>query len=135
MLKGWNYWTHITNLLNLVENKLNYKKNYLYDPFSLPYNQSLLSSTQDSIESLATPQEADLDDEHIRILLASPRYLLEREASAERSQIYPSEREGLMSSSSQSLNFFGTRKAMAWLSQQKSLDKKIFQKESNLLIF
>ena len=34
----------------------------------LPFNQSLLSSTQDSIESIATPQEADLDDEQIRAL-------------------------------------------------------------------
>ena len=33
------------------------------DPFSLPKNQSLLSPTQDSIESIATPQEAVLDDE------------------------------------------------------------------------
>ena len=57
------------------------------DKFSLPYNQALLSSTQDSIESLAMPQEADLDDEQIRALLASPRYMLEREASAERSQM------------------------------------------------
>ena len=65
------------------------------------YNQSLLSSAQDSIESIATPQEADLEDEQIRALLASPRYLPEREASAERSQVYHSERENLMSSSSQ----------------------------------
>ena len=50
----------------------------IFDPFSLPYNQSLLSSTQDSIASLATPQEADLEDEQIRALLASPRYLQER---------------------------------------------------------
>ena len=57
------------------------------DKFSLPYNQSLLSSTQDSFESLATPQEADLDDEQIRALVASPWFLPEREASAERSQI------------------------------------------------
>ena len=35
---------------------------------TLPFNQSLLSSTQDSIESIATPQEADLDDEQIRAL-------------------------------------------------------------------
>ena len=67
----------------------------LGDKFSLPYNQSLRSSTQYSVESLATPQEADLDDEQIRALLASPRYLPEGEASAERSQIYHSEREGL----------------------------------------
>ena len=60
-------------------------KELIYDPISLPYNQSLLSSTQDSLESLAAPQEADLDDEQIRALLASPRYFPEREASAERS--------------------------------------------------
>ena len=64
------------------------------DKFSFPYNQSLLSSTQDSIERSAMPQEADLDDEQIRALLASPRCLPEREASAERSQIYHSETEG-----------------------------------------
>ena len=44
---------------------------------SLPYKQSLLSSIQDSVGSSATPQEADLDDEQIRALLASPRYLPE----------------------------------------------------------
>ena len=49
-------------------------KGLICDPFSLHYNQSLLSSTQDSIESIAAPQEADLDDEQIRALLASPRY-------------------------------------------------------------
>ena len=80
---------------------------------TLSYNQSLLTSTRDSIESIATPQKADLDDEQIRALLASPRYLPERETSAERSQIYHSEREGLMSSSFQSLNFFGTGKPVA----------------------
>ena len=88
----------------------------IVDKFSLPCNQSFLSSTQDSVESLATPQEADWDDEQIRALLASPRYLPEREASAERSEIYHSEREGLVSSSSKSLNFIGTGKPVAWLS-------------------
>ena len=62
------------------------------DPFSLPYNQSLLSSTQDPIGSIATPQEADLDDEQIRALPASPWYLPEREACAARSQVYHSEK-------------------------------------------
>ena len=52
---------------------------------TLSYNHSLLSSTQNSFESIATPQEADLDDEQIRALLVSPRYLPERPASAERS--------------------------------------------------
>ena len=36
---------------------------------TLSYNQSLLSSTQACIESIATPQEEDLDDEQIRDLL------------------------------------------------------------------
>ena len=88
---------------------------------SVHHNQSLLSSTQDSVESLAMPQEADLDDEQIRALSASPRYLPKREASAERSQIYHSEREGLLSSSSQSLNFIGTGKLVAWPSHHKRL--------------
>ena len=103
------------------------------DKFSLPYKQSSLSSPQDSVECLATPQEADLDDEHIRALLASPRYLPEREVSAERSQVYHSERESLMSRSSQRLNFIGTGKPAAWLSHQKSLGQDEFQKESNVL--
>ena len=38
---------------------------------TLSCNQSLLSSTQDSMESIATPQEADLDDEQIRALLGT----------------------------------------------------------------
>ena len=70
-------------------------KGLICDPFSLPCDQSLLSSAQDSIESIATPQEADLDDEQIRALLASPPYSPEREASAERSQVYHSEKNRL----------------------------------------
>ena len=66
-------------------------KSEIEDEFSSPFDQSWLSLTQDSMESLATPQEADLDDEQIRALLASPRYLTKREASAERSQVYHSE--------------------------------------------
>ena len=46
---------------------------------------------QVTIERGASPQVADLDDEQIRALLASPRYLPEREASAERLQIHHSE--------------------------------------------
>ena len=47
-------------------------KELTYDPFSFPYDQSLLSSTQDFVESIATPHEADLDNEQLRALLASP---------------------------------------------------------------
>ena len=88
---------------------------------SLSYNHSFISSTQDSAESIATPQEADLDDEQIRALLASPWYLPEREASAERSQVYHSERESLMSSSSQDPKPVGTGKLVAVFSSQNRL--------------
>ena len=82
------------------------------DKFSLPYNQSLLlSSTQDYIESRA---------------LASPRYLPEREASAERPQNYHSEGEGWWTSSCESLNFICTGKPVAWLSHQKRLGQDEF---------
>ena len=47
---------------------------------------NLCPTNQDSIESIAMLQEADLDDEQICALLASPRYLPEREESAERSE-------------------------------------------------
>ena len=40
---------------------------------TLSCNQSMLFSTRDSIASIAMPLEADLDDEQIRALLASPR--------------------------------------------------------------
>ena len=96
---------------------------------TLSYNQSFLSSTQDSAESITTPQEADFDDEQLRALLASPLYMQEREASAERSQGYHSERESLMSSSSQDLT--STGKLVAVFSCQSRLNQDIFR-ETNL---
>ena len=50
---------------------------------------------------MTPPLDSDLDDEQIRALLASPLYLQDREANAERSQVNHSAREKLMSSSSQ----------------------------------
>ena len=79
----------------------------------LSYNQSFLPSTYDSAESIATPPESDFDDEQLRALLASPLYLQERGASAERSQVYHSERENLMSRSSQDQTTGGTGKPVA----------------------
>ena len=62
----------------------------------LSFHQPIAASTYDSAESIATPlPESDLDDEQLRALLASPLYLQEREASADRSQVYLSEREKL----------------------------------------
>ena len=55
----------------------------------------------DSDESLAFHAlDSDLDDEQIRTLLASPLYLQEREASADRSRVYHSLRANSVSSSS-----------------------------------
>ena len=94
---------------------------------SLSYNQSFLPSTHDSAESIATPPESDFDDEQLRALLASPLYLQERGASAERSQVYRSERESLMSSSSQDPTtistgkLVGTGKPVAVFSSQSRL--------------
>ena len=52
-----------------------------------------VTSTSDSAESIATPPpESDVDDEQIRNMLAPPLYLQEREASADRSQVYHSYR-------------------------------------------
>ena len=65
------------------------------------FHQSIIASTYDSAESIATPPESDSDDEQLRALLTSPLYLQKEGASAERSQVYHSERENLMSSSSQ----------------------------------
>ena len=54
-----------------------------------------------SAESIATPPpESDLDDDHIRSLLASPLYLQEREASVDRSRVCHSFQENSVSSSS-----------------------------------
>ena len=61
-----------------------------------------MASTCDSEESIATPPpDSDLDHDQIRALLASPLYFQERQANAERLQVYQSLRENLMSSSSQ----------------------------------
>ena len=66
------------------------------------FHQPSIASTCDSAESIATPPpDSDLDDDQIRALLASSLFLHERETNAERSQVYHSARENLMSSSSQ----------------------------------
>ena len=89
----------------------------------LSFHQSITASTYDSAESIATP-ESDSDDDQLRPLLASPLYLQEREASAERSQVYHSERENLMSSSSQ--DPISTRKPVALFSSQNRLNQATF---------
>ena len=84
-----------------------------------------ITSTYDSAESIATPPpESDLDDEQIRALLASLLYLPEREASADRSQVYLSVREKLMSSSSQDPK--STRKPVALFSSKNRSNKEKF---------
>ena len=65
------------------------------------FHRPSMTSTCDSAESIATSApESDLDDEQIRHMLASPLYLLEREASADRSRVYHSFTENSVISSS-----------------------------------
>ena len=65
------------------------------------FHRPSMTSTYDSAESVATlPPEPGLDDEQIRNMLASPLYLQEREASADRPRVYHSFREYVVSSSS-----------------------------------
>ena len=90
----------------------------------LSFHQSIMGSTYDSAESIARSPESDLDDKQLRALLASPLYLQEREASAERSQVFYSERENLMSSSSQ--DPISTGKPVASISSQNRLNPETF---------
>ena len=49
------------------------------------FHRPSMTSTCDSAESVAThPPESDLDDEQLREKVASPLYLQERQASADR---------------------------------------------------
>ena len=67
------------------------------------------------------------DNEQLRALLASPLYVQEREASAERSQVSHSERENLISSSSQ--DPISTGKLVTsqnWLNQETFTDREDF---------
>ena len=83
----------------------------------LSFHQSITASTYDSAESIATRHpESDLDDEQLRALMASPLHLQERESSTERSQVYHSERENVMCSSSQ--DPISTGKLVALFSSQ-----------------
>ena len=86
-----------------------YEPNRLAEEVILPntelrpsfFHTQSTTSAYDSAESIATrPPESDWDDEHIRTMLASPLYLQEREASADRSRVHHSLRENTMSTSS-----------------------------------
>ena len=85
------------------------------------FHRPIITSTYDSAERIATPPpESDLDNEQIRALLASPLYLQEREreASADRSQVYHSVREKL------GVKF--RRKPVALFSSQRKSSSEIF---------
>ena len=88
----------------------------------LSFNQSIIASACDSAESIATPPESDFDDEQHCALLASPLYLQERGANAERSQVKLSVRENLMSGSSQDPT--STGKCVALFASQNRLNQE-----------
>ena len=75
--------------------------NYVYRHHVEPRVKLHVPTTYDTSESIATPPlESDLDDDQIRNMLASPLFIQEREASADRSRVYHSFRENSVSSSS-----------------------------------
>ena len=114
--------THCTEDKQLTEHE-----DLRVNPLSV--HQSIIASTYDSAESIATHPESDLDDEQLHALLASPLYLQEREASTERSQVYHPERENLMSSSSQ--DRISTGKPVALFSSKNRLNQETFSDREN----
>ena len=99
------------------------------NPFS--YNQSLLSSAQDSIWKHCNTSRSRLERTNQFVLCWLHRgNLLEQEASAERSQVCHSEKEGLMSSSSQGLNVIGTGRTCCIVFTSESVEsRRIFWEE------
>ena len=84
------------------------------------FHHPSMASTFDSAESPVS----DSHDEQIRVLLASSLSLQEREANAKRSQVCHSEREHLMSSSSQ--DPISTGKLVALFSSKNGLNQEAF---------
>ena len=96
------------------------------------FHRPSMASTHDSAESFVTPPpESDLDDQ-VRKMLASPLYLQEREASADRPRVYHSFRENSVSSSSHFRESVGKPAAMfshkrEW--SQETLSEKAFPQD------
>ena len=88
------------------------------------FHRQSVASTCDSAGGIATPPPEDLDDEQNRALLASPLYMQEREAHADRTQVYRSVRENLMSSSSQDPK--STERPVALYSSKNRLNQETF---------
>ena len=82
------------------------------------------SQRRPAIQRKASRRPQSRDDEQLRALLASPLYIEERGESAERSQVYHSEREILMSSSSQDPT--STGKPVAVFPSQNRLNQDTF---------
>ena len=85
-----------------------------------------MTSTNDSAERIATPSpESDLDDEQIGTLLASPLYLQDREAGADRSRVCHSLRENSVSDredfSSEHQHFSGNNEHLPSDSQTRKI--------------
>ena len=89
------------------------------------FRRPSMASSCDSAESIGTsPPDSDLDDEQIRALLASPLYLQEREANAERSQVFDSTRENFKSSSSK--DPISTARPVALFASKKQVESRRF---------
>ena len=88
-----------------------------------------MTLTYDSAESIASqPSESDLVSEQLRDMLASPLYLQEKEASADRSRVYRSYRKNSVSSSSHFLANAG-RPAAVFSHRRKSSQESLSDRE------
>ena len=98
--------THLSEYQDLAEHEdLRVKPLFFHRPS--------IASTCDSAESIATrPPDSDLDDDHIRALLASPLY-------PQRSLVCHSVRENLMSSSSQDPTSTGRPSALLFSNKNR----------------
>ena len=89
----------------------------------LTFHRLSTASTCGAAESIATPPlESDSDYEQIRALLALQLYMQEREANADRPQVYHSVRENLISSSSQDPK--STGRPVALFSRKKQVESR-----------
>ena len=70
-----------------------------FEVFPSIFHSSSVRSVYDLGENNTTSFDPEMDDEHIRNMLASPLYLQEREASADMPQVYHSNEESLLPSS------------------------------------
>ena len=89
-------------------------------------------SVYDLGDNEAESPGAEIDDEHIRNVLASSLYVQEREANASLRQAYHSDEESLLPGARSTLP--GTGKPAAWLSQKRKSSQELDDDQIRILL-